>query len=103
MTTLRRSLSLSGWLHSVSAHVDSLLAANNYFALDERRQKIHQWLSAPDPSSNYHAALEKRQPTTGTWFIEGQAFADWKSSPHSFIWLHGIRKFFDLKYFIFPY
>ena len=62
-------------------------------ALDEHRQKILRWLSAPDPSSNHNAACKKQQPTTGAWFIEGDAFANWKEKPRSFIWLHGIRTF----------
>jgi len=62
-------------------------------ALDEHRQKILRWLSAPDPSSNYNIACKKRQPTTGAWFVEGEEFADWKKDLGSFIWLHGIRTF----------
>jgi hypothetical protein len=60
---------------------------------DELRQKIHLWLSAPDPSSNQNDARKKRQPTTGAWFIDGKKFKQWKHNVNSFIWLHGIRKF----------
>ena len=58
---------------------------------DELRQKIHHWLSPPDPSSNHHAACKKRQPTTGMWFIDGEDFKRWKGDLNSFIWLYGIR------------
>jgi hypothetical protein len=58
--------------------------------LDYHETKIRDWLSAPDPSKNYVNALEKRHQGTGAWFIEGQAFADWKKQSHSFLWLHGI-------------
>jgi NACHT domain len=27
---------------------------------------------------------------TGTWFIESKQFADWKTNPDSFLWIHGI-------------
>ncbi|KIM73804.1 hypothetical protein PILCRDRAFT_718806 [Piloderma croceum F 1598] len=57
---------------------------------DELRQKIHLWLSAPDPSSNHNDACQKRQATTGEWFINGEEFEQWKSGFNSFIWLHGI-------------
>ncbi len=62
------------------------------FLADDRRKKIHQWLSPPDPSSNHDAACKKRQPTTGAWFVEGPQFEEWKINPNSFVWLHGIRK-----------
>jgi hypothetical protein len=56
-------------------------------------QQIHRWLSAPDPSSNHNDACKMRQPTTGTWFINGEVFKRWKSDLNSFIWLYGIRTF----------
>jgi hypothetical protein len=59
---------------------------------DGRRQKLHQWLSPPDPSLNHNAACKKRQPTTGEWFLTSDHFEEWKMSPNSFLWLHGIRK-----------
>ncbi|KAL9607615.1 MAG: hypothetical protein Q9167_007486 [Letrouitia subvulpina] len=59
---------------------------------NEQKGKISRWLSAPDPSSNYHTAREKQQATTGDWFIEGIEFANWKIRASSFLWLHGIRK-----------
>ena len=52
--------------------------------------KIIDWLAAPDPSTNYNRALKDRNPDTGLWFIEGSAYADWKNTPRSFLWLHGI-------------
>jgi hypothetical protein len=65
-----------------SYEIDSLL-------IGEHRQRIHQWLSAPDPSSNHNTARAKHQPTTGAWLINGREFAEWKRSPSSFLWLHG--------------
>lgn len=55
-------------------------------------EKIKQWLAAPHPSSNHKAAKEKRQSSTGNWFIQSQEFTDWKMGASSFLWLHGIRK-----------
>jgi hypothetical protein len=62
--------------------------------------EIYLWLSAPDPSSNQEDAYEKRQPFTGTWFIIGKQFSDWKNNPRSFIVLYGIRT--SLKFVIPP-
>lgn len=58
--------------------------------LSQYEREIREWLLAPDPSINYIHALEKRHEGTGAWFIDDQAFADWKEQPSSFIWLHGI-------------
>lgn len=57
---------------------------------DEKTDKIHRWLSAPDPSTNYDKALKQRQDDTGLWFLEGDQYAKWKTSASSFLWLHGI-------------
>ena len=54
------------------------------------QSKIIEWLAAPDPSTNYNRALKDRNPKTGLWFIESSAYADWKSTPGSFLWLYGI-------------
>lgn len=53
-------------------------------------QKIREWLSAPDPSTNYQKALEQRQDDTGLWFLESDQYNAWKTGAASFLWLHGI-------------
>ncbi|KAH0161481.1 Pfs, NACHT and ankyrin domain protein, partial [Aureobasidium melanogenum] len=57
--------------------------------VEERRSMIN-WLSPPDPSSNYHRTLDQRHSDTGRWFLESSAFKQWKADPKSFLWLHGI-------------
>ena len=59
-------------------------------ATDNHYEKIHRWLSAPDPSSNHNEARKEWRTTTGEWFIGSRQFTDWKSKPDSFLWLHGI-------------
>jgi hypothetical protein len=51
---------------------------------------IREWLSPPDPSTNYDRALEQRHKDTGLWFIHGVAFKKWKETLGSSLWLHGI-------------
>jgi hypothetical protein len=58
--------------------------------LDNCQQAMLQWLSAPDPSINYNKALQQRHKGSGLWFLQSQAFAEWKAQPRSFLWLHGI-------------
>jgi hypothetical protein len=59
--------------------------------IDENLNKITEWLSTTDPSSNHHAACRKRQPTTGEWFIVRADFEEWKRARNSLLWLYGIR------------
>ena len=54
--------------------------------------RMSQWLRAQDPSENYHAALKKRHPNTGSWLIEGPKFEEWKNSENCLMWLHGSGK-----------
>ena len=57
---------------------------------EERLGKICSWLSAPDPSTNYHKAHKQRQAKTGLWLLESAKFAKWKESVASRLWLYGI-------------
>ncbi|KAK7187899.1 ankyrin repeat protein [Paraphaeosphaeria sporulosa] len=57
---------------------------------EERLGKICSWLSAPDPSTNYHKAHRQRQAETGLWLVEGEQFARWKANAASRLWLYGI-------------
>jgi hypothetical protein len=75
-------------------HRCSLVRKSDGYA-DNFRRTVHKWLKAPDPSSNHNNACKKRQPTTGTWFTESDDFKKWMDDLNSFLWLHGIRMFFN--------
>ncbi|KAK6507970.1 hypothetical protein TWF481_006390 [Arthrobotrys musiformis] len=56
-----------------------------------KSEKIDRWLSAPDPSTNYHKGLERRHEGSGTWFLKSKQFDEWRTSQKSsLLWLHGI-------------
>ncbi|XP_014553175.1 hypothetical protein COCVIDRAFT_75541, partial [Bipolaris victoriae FI3] len=57
---------------------------------EEKLGKICSWLSAPDPSTNYHKAHKQRQAETGLWLLDSACFARWKASGASRLWLYGI-------------
>lgn len=65
----------------------------SWIATEKHRREIHTWLSAPD-SSKHDDAVKKRGPETGFWFVNGDVFNEWRTSPHSFLWIHGIRTCF---------
>ncbi|KZP31893.1 ankyrin, partial [Athelia psychrophila] len=59
------------------------------YIAQEQQKEVYRWLSAPDSSSNYHAAREEHHADTGTWFIEGESFVKWKETPDSALWVYG--------------
>ena len=66
------------------------------------QQDVRQWLSPPDPWKNYNLARESRHTGTGTWWIHGDSYAEWKTSgPSSLLWIVGKRQFF--RNFSYPY
>jgi hypothetical protein len=65
------------------------------------QQDVRIWLSPPDPWKNHNLARESRHDGTGTWWIEGDAYAKWKSSgASSLLWVHGKRPYFALYPFL---
>ncbi|KAH9172311.1 hypothetical protein EDB89DRAFT_1886149, partial [Lactarius sanguifluus] len=56
--------------------------------LEEVLQKLKQWLSPPDPSTNYNIGLRDLHEATATWFLEARIFQDWHSAG-SLLWIHG--------------
>lgn len=51
---------------------------------------LKDWLNAPDPSTNYNRAIQQRHPGTGMWFLQSEAYANWKAERYEFLWLHGL-------------
>jgi hypothetical protein len=57
---------------------------------DLKLVKIREWLSTPDPSTNYQKALKQRQDDTGLWFLQSDQYTKWKTDTASSLWLYGI-------------
>ena len=66
----------------VYEHVKSIKSAG-------RKKDIMRWLSAPDPSTNYQNSCRSRHAETGSWFLKGEDFSQWKMDANSLLWLHG--------------
>jgi hypothetical protein len=56
-------------------------------------EKIHGWLSPPDPSTNHDIACGTHHKRTATWFFQGSIFGEWMSTA-SLLWIHGKRTSF---------
>lgn len=66
----------------ISEHVKSIKSAG-------QKKNITSWLSAPDPFTNYQSSCRSRHAETGSWFVKGEEFSQWKRDANSFLWLHG--------------
>ena len=57
-------------------------------------ENTRAWLSPPDSWKNHNLARESRHSGSGTWWIQGDTYAEWKSSGRSsLLWIHGKRKY----------
>src|SRR6267154_2373501 len=64
---------------------------------DKLQQDARNWLSPPDPWKNHTLAHESRHGGSGTWWVEGDTYAEWKSSSaSSLLWIHGKRPYFAM-------
>lgn len=50
---------------------------------------IRNWLKAPDATVNYNAAVAKKHPGTGIWFVKSSLYTAWLTGENSFLWLSG--------------
>ncbi|KAL2202471.1 hypothetical protein CC79DRAFT_1313249 [Sarocladium strictum] len=49
---------------------------------------VREWLSPPDPSTDFHEALKQRHANTGKWFLQSKKYQDWRTTSHAFLWLY---------------
>ena len=67
------------------------------FAGDNVQRDVKSWLSPPDPWENHNAVHDTRHDGTGMWLIQGDTYANWKSSGRSsLLWINGKRQYFVL-------
>ncbi|KAF9060241.1 hypothetical protein BDP27DRAFT_1430319 [Rhodocollybia butyracea] len=50
---------------------------------------IRKWLKAPDPSTNFVAACDKRTPGTGEWIFSHPQFVEWREATSGTLWIQG--------------
>ncbi|KAF9066363.1 hypothetical protein BDP27DRAFT_1330636, partial [Rhodocollybia butyracea] len=50
---------------------------------------IRKWLKAPDPSTNFVAACDKRTPGTGEWIFSDPQFVEWREATSGILWIQG--------------
>jgi uncharacterized protein YoxC len=57
---------------------------------NQLRDRLLQWLSPPDSSTNHNIACKASHSGTAKWFFQGTIFNQWKSTG-PFLWIHGKR------------
>ena len=54
------------------------------------RIKVLAWLDIVDVGLNHSRARKQHYGNTGAWFLDGEEYNVWRTSPRSFAWLYGI-------------
>ncbi|KAJ3820374.1 ankyrin repeat-containing domain protein [Lentinula raphanica] len=60
----------------------------NYYLSSDEEKKLQDWLAAPDSSSNYSTALNKRVAGTCQWIFQDPVYLKWKEEG-SVLWIQG--------------
>lgn len=66
-----------------------VLLAADAPAEDEEVERIFIWLRYPDSSSKINNLLLQRARSTGSWFLDGEAFSRFKAGTTRVLWLRG--------------
>ena len=69
----------------------SIYQVSDYYIFSDK--DIRNWLSTIDTSANYNEARKKCQDKTGSWFIEGETFKEWKEKADKLLWIRGKGEF----------
>jgi hypothetical protein len=56
---------------------------------EKNRLQLLRWLSSEEVSTKYNDIRERHETLTGDWLIKSDLYTSWKTSPGSFLWLHG--------------
>ncbi|KAJ7511648.1 ankyrin repeat-containing domain protein [Mycena galericulata] len=88
---LKRFISLDVGQSELKVTGEKLATGMQSLVDDNTHAKLRDWLKAADVGRNQKAAEDRYYRGTGKWFLEETPeFQQWKDSPHSLLWLHGI-------------
>jgi hypothetical protein len=63
------------------------------YQLGVTHAKLVQWLKFHDPYTNHLAAQRKKQTHTGSWFLCGKQYSEWKCGAIPLLWISGSVRF----------
>jgi hypothetical protein len=90
--SLRTTRAIESTVTEISESIQMIAINQSGMAQSMQDTAVIRWLNASvaDPSSNHESAKKKREPTTGSWFIESDDFKSWIQRVGAFAWLYGI-------------
>ena len=65
----------------------------NVVAERATKNRMFEWLDAPDPSNLCTTASEKHLPGSGSWFLSSTEYDEWKKNADVPLVIWGARKF----------
>ena len=77
---------------TIGASVAHLTTQNEHLLAEQRAdqfKKIVDWLSPPDPWTNYASARRHYEPQTGSWLLRSDQYQRWRSGQSRHLWLYG--------------
>jgi hypothetical protein len=77
-------------LDNIGYTIEETKSSIDRLHLNDHEQKVINWLSPPNPSTNYNKAIRQRHDGSGFWFLRSNSFTRWKTQTNTFLWLHGI-------------
>ncbi|KAL9595941.1 MAG: hypothetical protein Q9219_006132 [cf. Caloplaca sp. 3 TL-2023] len=60
------------------------------FQLNEKEEKILEWLSPVNPTIKHRTFRRERHPGTGTWLFDLPEMTHWLENPTGALWIYGI-------------
>ncbi|KAF9065839.1 ankyrin repeat-containing domain protein [Rhodocollybia butyracea] len=72
------------------ANASNFTANNSQFIVNNYQSwTIQNWLKAPNPSTNFVAACDKKTAGTGEWILSHPEYDKWHQSKHGILWIQG--------------
>jgi hypothetical protein len=95
MGALLQGLTKQGQIQSqldgIGATVKDTLQVTTNIKLDDQRRRVLDFFMTTNPQQVLTQSLGLRHPQTGFWFVDGEEFQQWLTSPGSTrLWLSGI-------------
>ncbi|KAL1703135.1 hypothetical protein EV121DRAFT_208609, partial [Schizophyllum commune] len=88
---MANALTINQQVHANRAILEDIqgILLHHSDAYQRDQDRIFAWLRCPDFSVKINNLLRQRARSTGSWFLDGEAFAKFKTGTTRVLWLHG--------------
>ncbi|KAF2218170.1 hypothetical protein BDZ85DRAFT_313051 [Elsinoe ampelina] len=81
-------------IRTITSDLRTTLQNTQHESAEQEKQShystILQWLGGIDQTAKRKMLVQKREPGTANWFLQGVEYKSWKQGAGSSLWLHGI-------------